>query len=137
MGTVSAAVLVALDPHDARELWLDTRRWPTFVEGFARVVRRRGDWPAEGGVLEWESGPSGRGRVREQVRALRVGEVVAEVFEERLRGTQTATFRLTPEGSIQKVYRQSKGPSPFLRPSRRISLEQILGLCVMTVRRAL
>ena len=46
--TASAAAEVPLAPEAALRLWTDTSRWPTFVEGFARVVELDPGWPAEG-----------------------------------------------------------------------------------------
>jgi hypothetical protein len=94
-----ADALVALPPDAAQELWTDVRRWPSFVEGFARELRRSGGWPAEGGKLEWESTPDGRGRVTEQVTANEPGAFATKVFEERLTGTQAVAFEAADGGS--------------------------------------
>lgn len=112
MGTVSARAVVALDPADARDLWLDTSRWATWVDGFSHVDRVRRDWPQEGGTIEWESTPHGRGRVLERVVTAKVGGIVSEVAEERLTGTQTVVFRMTPAGTevgAQLEYRLQGG----------------------------
>ena len=54
MARVAAARrVVQLTPEAALALWTDTDRWPTFVEGFARVIERSGDWPAEGARVIW------------------------------------------------------------------------------------
>ena len=58
---------MALEPEAALALWTDPSRWATFVEGFARVLERDEDWPAEGAKVVWESMPDGRGRVTEKV----------------------------------------------------------------------
>ena len=93
MGIVREAVAVALDPERAYVLWTDLRRWPTFIDGFARVERADDGWPAEGAKVTWQSTPDGRGRVTEKVTASQPGVVlVTELFEERLVGTQTVTF---------------------------------------------
>jgi hypothetical protein len=86
----SAQADLVLTPEAALRLWCDPDRWPTFVEGFARVLERSPDWPAEGARVVWESKPSGRGRVTEKVVAAPGPDRFAtQVFEERLHGTQT------------------------------------------------
>jgi Polyketide cyclase / dehydrase and lipid transport len=96
-----ADAVVALPPEEAQALWTDVRRWPSFVEGFARELRRSGDWPSEGAKLEWESTPEGRGRVTEQVTANEPGAFATQVFEQRLTGTQAVAFEPTEEeGSV-------------------------------------
>jgi len=85
---------------DAEALWYDPDRWPSFVDGFARVVRRDPDWPREG-TLVWDSLADGRGRVVETVRrwSPREGQTAA-VEDPKLRGTQEVAFRPT-EGGVQ------------------------------------
>jgi len=90
--TAQAALLVALEPEPARELWTDLERWPAFVEGIARVVEVRGPWPAEGAQVTWQSIPGGRGRVSEQVVESSPRRFVTRVSEQALHGTQTASF---------------------------------------------
>src|SRR4051794_2819583 len=92
MGRVSAEVEVAALASAAEELWYDTARWPTFVDGLAHVAKVEGDWPREGRVI-WDAKPGGRGRVAERVTAYeaRAGQTVA-VEDEKLRGTQRVSF---------------------------------------------
>jgi uncharacterized membrane protein len=98
MSVVREAVSVDLDPARAYDLWVDVARWPTFIDGFARVKRDDG-WPGEGAKLTWESTPDGRGIVTERVlRAAPGDELVTQVYEERCTGTQTVTFDPDPEG---------------------------------------
>jgi hypothetical protein len=89
---VAAAGDVPLAPEQAAALWRDVRRWPSFVEGFARVVEQRGEWPAVDSRVVWESGPGGRGRVTEKVREHEPRRFSTLVYEKRLAGTQTAVF---------------------------------------------
>jgi hypothetical protein len=92
MGRARATIEVAGSVEDAEALWYDLQRWPTFIDGFARVVRSEG-WPAAGGTLVWDSTPAGRGRVIEQVTAQVAGEgQTADVEDPRLSGTQTVAF---------------------------------------------
>ena len=93
MGVARAVTLVPLAPQQAYELWTDVGRWATFVDGFGHPERVDDGWPEPGAKLVWKSVPGGRGTVTERVTKALPGalhEVV--VFEERLDGTQTATF---------------------------------------------
>ena len=135
--TVKAATVIAADTEGARALWTDVRRWPTFVEGFAHVVEASRDWPREGARLVWVSNPSGRGRVTEKVVERSHERFVTEVFEERLRGTQTAEFGRAPGGGAHVAlaldYELSRGGPlraitdvAFIRRSLRAALGRTL-----------
>jgi hypothetical protein len=87
--TASAAAEVPLAPEAALRLWTDVSRWPSFIEGFARVVELDPGWPAEGSRAIWESVPAGRGRVTEKVADSTPGGFSTMVFEDRLTGRQT------------------------------------------------
>ena len=127
---------VALDPTAARALWTDLRRWPSFVEGFARVREVSDDWPGEGARLVWESIPAGRGRVTERVVESSDESFATEVFDDSLHGTQRATFVPLEEGSratLELEYELSKyGPLRavadviFIRRALRDSLRRTL-----------
>ena len=88
MRTASAEAEVRLAPEAALRLWTDLSRWPTFVEGFARVIEVDPGWPGEGSRVIWESIPSGRGRVTEKVIESGPGQFATMVFEDRLSGRQ-------------------------------------------------
>ncbi len=104
MGRTLERVTVPLAPERAFELWTDLRRWPGFVEGFARVREATGEWPEVGSQVVWESIPSGRGRVTERVTAVDPGRTVTtQVFEEALTGTQTVSVEAAEEGAAVKV----------------------------------
>ena len=87
---VSAATEVPLEPSQALSLWTDVQRWPSFVEGFARMTEVSPGWPEAGSSVVWESGPGGRGRVTEKVLENGIRRFATRVYEERLAGTQTA-----------------------------------------------
>ena len=117
----------------AYELWVDTSRWPTFIDGFKHVETISDDWPDEGAKLVWQSPPAGRGRVTEKVVANEPGSKFATiVFEERLAGTQTVTF--TPQAiTLELEYElQQGGPlkalvdALFIRRSQSESLTRTL-----------
>ena len=99
MRTARAQGAISLTPPDALALWSDVERWPTFVEGFARLLERSADWPAEGARVVWESTPDGRGRVTETVVEHGVDRFATQVFEEALMGTQTLRALPAPDGS--------------------------------------
>jgi polyketide cyclase/dehydrase/lipid transport protein len=84
-----AAGEVTLTPEAALRLWTDVSRWPSFVEGFARVIELDPSWPQEGSRAIWESVPAGRGRVTEKVADRAPGGFATLVFEDRLSGRQT------------------------------------------------
>jgi hypothetical protein len=98
MGRVRAEVEVAVLASVAEELWYDTTRWPTFVDGLAHVAKLEGDWPHDGRVL-WDAKVDGRGRVDERVveHEARVGQTVA-VEDEKITGTQRVEFHPTGRG---------------------------------------
>ena len=113
MGVVREAIAVRLDPDRAFRLWADVRRWPTFVDGFARPQRIDDEWPAAGSKLVWESTPDGRGTVTERVSGSEPGRrLVTEVFEERCAGVQTVSFDPDEDGSVIEIeydYELAKG----------------------------
>jgi uncharacterized membrane protein len=96
MGRVRAEVRVAALASAAEELWYDTARWPTFVDGLAHVSKVEGDWPRAGRVL-WDAKVDGRGRVDERVvtHEARVGQTLS-VEDEKITGTQRIAFQ--PDG---------------------------------------
>jgi hypothetical protein len=95
---VEARGAVALAPGEALGLWLDTDRWPTFVEGFGHIVQVEPEWPEPGARVTWESIPGGRGRVTERIAERDPRRVVSEVFEDALGGTQTVRVEAAPGG---------------------------------------
>jgi uncharacterized membrane protein len=100
MATASAAIVVPLSPQQAYDLWTDLSRWPTFIDGFGHPTRVDETWPQTGAKLVWKSVPGGRGDVTERVTRDEPGVThQANVFEEKLDGTQTVTFTATDEGT--------------------------------------
>jgi len=93
------------DGRLAVDLWWDTGRWASFVEGFAAVHRREDDWPAEGGRLVWDArADSPRGRVVERViRRDADGGADVEIEDARLRGTQHVRFAATGSGTLVTI----------------------------------
>jgi hypothetical protein len=113
MAVARASAHVPLSPAEAYELWTDVRRWATFVDGFAHPERLDDDWPANGAKLVWRSVPGGRGAVTEKVLNDKPGalhEVL--VLEDKLNGTQRATFAAEADGTrvaLELDYKVSVG----------------------------
>ena len=106
---------IVLPPASAERLWSDTSRWPTFIDGFKRVVEQDPRWPDVGSKVVWESGPAGRGRVTERVTVSTPGRFATQVFEEQLTGTQTLTFEVGDQDTLVTIeldYELQKG-GPF------------------------
>ena len=96
--TVAVTGDVALQPDEAAELWRDPGRWSAFVEGFQRIETKAESWPQPGAKLVWDSSASGRGRVTEKVAENAPTRFATKVYEDRLYGTQAATFVPNSDG---------------------------------------
>jgi Polyketide cyclase / dehydrase and lipid transport len=99
MGRVRASIAIQALASEAEELWYDTHRWPTFIDGLHHIARLDGEWPHAGARVLWDSNPGGRGRVQERVTAYaaREGQTL-DVEDEKIRGTQRITFTPTESG---------------------------------------
>ena len=139
MGRVKAELqLPGVATSDAEELWYDTTRWPTFVDGFGHVFKVDDGWPRESGaVVVWDSKPGGRGRVLERVVSFeaRVGQTV-EVEDEKIFGRQTIGFAPDADGTtvtleLDYAIKQDRGVPAvvdfvFVRRPMRDSLKRTL-----------
>jgi len=104
MGEVRGTIDVRATPQQANALWLDTQRWPSFLDGFGRLTKRTDDWPAVGGRASWSAPPAGRGLVLHVVQEHEPGVTVALSEEdERITGSQRASFEAFPEGCRMTV----------------------------------
>jgi hypothetical protein len=94
MGRATASITVKGRAAEAEALWYDPHRWPSWIDGFGRVVKLEGDWPEVGSRLVWASPPGGRGLVHERVVAyeLRMGQTL-EVEDEKMTARQTVAFK--------------------------------------------
>jgi hypothetical protein len=110
VSTVRRAIATeGIDPQEAYNLWIDTTRWATFIDGFKHVERQDAEWPHAGAKLVWTSGPAGRGQVTERVLTNEPGKRFAtRIFEERLTGVQTAYFE-DGEVALELEYQLQKG----------------------------
>jgi uncharacterized protein YndB with AHSA1/START domain len=99
MGLAAQSIALDLPPARAFELWTDVGRWPTFIDGFGHADRVDDTWPRAGAKLVWRSKPHGRGQVTEKVLRSDPPHLISTtLLEERLAGTQTASFELDEEG---------------------------------------
>jgi polyketide cyclase/dehydrase/lipid transport protein len=99
VAVVRESIAIGLAPERAFELWSDIRRWPTFIDDFGHPEDVDPEWPATGSKLVWRSKPHGRGRVTQKViRSEPPNRLQLLIFEDRLSGTQTATFEPGEDG---------------------------------------
>jgi Polyketide cyclase / dehydrase and lipid transport len=86
-------------PADAERCWYACAGWPAWVDGLDRVLEVSRPWPRPGGVVVWESGPAGRGRVTERVVAFAPGDGQSvEVRDDSITGRQSVAFTPRPDG---------------------------------------
>jgi Polyketide cyclase / dehydrase and lipid transport len=97
--SVRAAAVVPMTPPEARALWTDTGRWASFVEGFGHLAETRGEWPASGSQVVWNSTPGGRGRVTEKVVDDSESRFATRISEEAMQGEQSAEFSPAEDGT--------------------------------------
>jgi Polyketide cyclase / dehydrase and lipid transport len=97
MPRVTATIELPGRVYEAEACWYDVERWPEWVDGLARVIEVRGDWPKPGSEVTWESHPAGRGTVRERVTDYepRSGQR-SDVDDESITARQSVTFE--PQG---------------------------------------
>jgi hypothetical protein len=121
VGKARASVrLAGFRASEAEALWYDTSRWPTFVDGFAHVVKKEGDWPAAPSTLVWQSTPAGRGRVLERVTEYepRLGQT-AQVEDPKMSATQRVEFTPQDDGvqltlSMEYTLKEGGPLRPFM-----------------------
>jgi hypothetical protein len=85
-------------PLVARRLWVDTNRWPTFVDGFDHIDQIDERWPEAGSKIVWLSGPAGRGRVTERIREINDNAVVSQVYDDQMTAVQAIRFEPAEDG---------------------------------------
>ncbi len=100
MGRTRVALDLAHPPADVWAMWSDLGRWPSIVDGFARVDKLEGEWPQDGARLLWRSHPGGRGLVVERVvTSHEPARLATEIEDEKLRGIQTLELAALDEGT--------------------------------------
>jgi hypothetical protein len=99
---VTATIELPGRVYDAETCWYDLERWPEWVDGLARVLEVRGDWPNPGSEVIWESHPAGRGTVRERVTEYepRSGQA-SQVDDDSITAQQSVSFQPRDEGGVQ------------------------------------
>jgi hypothetical protein len=101
VGSVRVRQSYRASAHDAQTCWCDTDRWPAWVDGLARVVAVDGQWPRVGASVTWDSGPAGRGRVREEVQDYEpLRRLLLFVEDDSMTGVQEVTFEPAGEGVL-------------------------------------
>jgi hypothetical protein len=137
MRVVSAIETFPASVYEAETLWYDTDRWASWVDGLDRVERVAGEWPGVGGIVSWESGPAGRGRVTERVASYepRSGQTV-EVEDDSIRGRQSVAFMpeddaVSVELTLEYEIKRRSPLTPlidllFIRPAFRGSIQATL-----------
>jgi hypothetical protein len=102
MGEVTVRQSYPGSVYEAETCWCDTARWPEWIDGLARVVAVDGDWPRAGSSVTWESGPAGRGRVRERVTEYEPQvAITTAVQDDSIDGRQRVAF--SPAGDSVEV----------------------------------
>jgi hypothetical protein len=65
---VKASIVVPGRAVEAEQLWYDRHRWPSWIDGFGKVVSLDDEWPQAGARRMWDGPAAGsRGRVVERV----------------------------------------------------------------------
>ena len=138
MATIRVNGLLEGTVHEAETCWYDTARWPDWVDELSRIVSVEGDWPRQGATVIWQSGPAGRGRVRETVISYEpLGGQTVAVEDESITGTQQVAFDPTADGvevslSLDYSIKRRSPLTPlldllFVRRPMTISLTRTLG----------
>jgi hypothetical protein len=136
MAEISRTGFAPVTPAIAARLWVDTGRWPTFVDGFGHIEQIDESWPEPGSKVIWQSGPAGRGRVTERIRAFSDNAVSSDVFDSQMTGVQTIRFVPAEDGCdvlLSLDYElQSTGPLRrltdllFIRRALAMALERTI-----------
>ena len=102
MPRVRAHTLVPGPLSAAEALWHDLRRWPSFVDGLARIDKTEGQWPEPGARVVWSGPPGEAARVveRSERLVLREGHVVS-IEDEQVLGTRSVAFAPAQDGLVR------------------------------------
>jgi hypothetical protein len=97
---VKASIVVPGRAVEAEQLWYDPTRWPSWIDGFGKVVRLDDEWPQAGAKLLWDAPPGTRGRVVERVTRYepRLGQTLS--FED---AAWTGVRRVTFEPGLEET----------------------------------
>jgi uncharacterized protein YndB with AHSA1/START domain len=133
---VRAGILIDVPPAAAWELFFDQERWPSWSDGFGRVIANDG-YPRAGGTLRWRSSPAGRGEVTETVVEHLPGRLHRVSFvDPQAEGGLTTSFQPKAGGTLveQRLSYRLRGGGLFggvsdllfIRTQQRRSLERSL-----------
>lgn len=116
---VKASIIVPGRAVEAEQLWYDRTRWPSWIDGFGKVVRLDDAWPQTGAKLVWDAPPGSRGRVVERVTRYepRLGQSLD--FED---ATWTGVRRVTFEPGLEQTritLEVSPEPKERVPPARK------------------
>jgi Polyketide cyclase / dehydrase and lipid transport len=95
---VKASIVVPGRAVEAEQLWYDRTRWPSWIDGFGKVVKLDDEWPLTGAKLTWDA-PAGGGRAGPYLR----GRVVERVTRYEPRLGQTLTFEDATWMGVRRV----------------------------------
>ncbi len=83
---------------EAEQLWYDKHRWPSWIDGFGKVVSLDDEWPQTGARLMWDA-PAGGGRAGAYLR----GRVVERVTRYEPRLGQTLDWEDAEYTGVRRV----------------------------------
>jgi hypothetical protein len=124
---VKASIVVPGRAVEAEQLWYDRHRWPSWIDGFGKLVSLDDEWPQTGARLMWDSPPGMRGRVIERVTRYepRLGQTLD--WED---GTYMGVRRVTFEPGLEETritLEVTLQPKYTLPPVERLLLRRRLG----------
>jgi hypothetical protein len=124
---VKASIVVTGRAVEVEQLWYDSTRWPSWVDGFGKLVSVDDGWPQAGARVLWDAPPGGSGRVQERVTRYepRLGQTLA-IEDARLAGVRRVTFEPGLEQTKITVELELE-PKERTPPARRWLLRRRLG----------
>jgi hypothetical protein len=131
---VKASRVVPGRAVEIEQLWYDATRWPSWIDGFGKIVSLDDGWPQTGARLLWDAPPGTRGRVVERVTRYEPRLGHALTFEdEAWTGVRRVTFepgleqtRITLEVEPQPKQRTPPAQVWLFRRRLRDSLQRTL-----------
>ena len=131
MKTVVATIVVPGPPIEAEQLWHDSSRWASWIDGYGQLLKSEGEWPLEGARRIRQSRD---GIVAERVIDHRAGRSHAVFIEdERVSGQQRVRFegdasatRITLELDVSTKQRMPPAREWWLRRKLGESLRRTL-----------
>jgi hypothetical protein len=130
MRLVQAVGVIEAPGVEVEQLWFDSSRWASWLEGFSHLVTLDDGWPVDGRRVY----DGARGRVLEKILRYTAGSgYSATVEDSRMSGVITVTFetdnvrtRITVELDVEPKEKLAPGPRWWLR--RKLREEWLLSL---------